>query len=68
MKESALTMKEPAVSIALALHDIMVNDVILIDVIFMNVKMEGLVLSILSTIFQHQDANVPKLITAQSAI
>ena len=44
MKEYALTMMKPAFSIALVLHDIMVNDVIPIDVIFMNVKMAGHVL------------------------
>ena len=68
MEEYAPMMKEPVGSVAHANRNILVNVVKMIDVIFMNVKMEGLVLSILSTIFQHQDANVPKLITAQSAI
>ena len=68
MKEYASTMKKRAVSIALARHNTLVNGVIPIDVIFMNVKMEGLVLSIWHKIFLHQDVNVLKLTTAQPAI
>ena len=47
MMEHASTTKEPVNSVALAHQDILVNAVMPIDVIFMNVKTKGHVLSIL---------------------
>ena len=54
MKESALTMKEAASSVALAHHNILVNDVKMIDVNFIHAKIMGLVLSILLTALKQQ--------------
>ena len=67
MEECALTVREVANSVALAIHNILVNGAKLIDVIFISAKMEGIVLSILSMVFRHRDANVLKLITVQLA-
>ena len=47
MEEYASTMKEAANLVALALHDILVNAVKMIDVIFINAKIMELVLLLL---------------------
>ena len=57
MEERVLTMKALRNSIALAHHNILVNSVKLIVVIFTNAKMAEPVLLLLSTIFQHQNVN-----------
>ena len=51
-------MREPASSLVLAHHNILVNGVKLIGVNFINVKIMELVLSLSLTTFQHQNANV----------
>ena len=65
MKESALTMKEAASSVALANHNISVNIVNLIDVILTHAKIMELVLSHSLTTFQHQNVNVPEIMVVQ---
>ena len=65
MKESALTMKEAASSVALANHNISVNIVNLIDVILIHAKIMELVLSHSLTTFQHQNVNVPEIMVGQ---
>ena len=60
-----MTMKELINLRVLAAHNILVNGVKLIDAIFMNAKMVGLVLSMILMEFQHLGANVLKLITVQ---
>ena len=64
-EEVALTMTEPVGSVALAHHNILVSAVKLIDVIFMNVKIMGTVLLLLSMAFQHQNVNVLEIMVGQ---
>ena len=65
MKECAPTMREAASSNALVNRNILVTDVKLIGVIFMNAKIMEHVLSLLSTAFQHQNANVREIMVVQ---
>ena len=58
-------MREAENLVALALHDILVNAVKMIDVIFINAKIMELVLLLLSTTFQHQHANVQEIMVAR---
>ena len=65
MKECALTMREVANSVAIANHNILVNVVKLIGVIFINAKIMEHVLLLLLTTFQHQNVNVKEIMVAQ---
>ena len=65
MKECAPTMREAENSVALANHNILVNAVKMIGVIFINAKIMEHVLSLLSTTFQHQNANAREIMVAQ---
>ena len=65
MEESAPTMKEAANSVAIANHNILVNAVKMIGVIFINAKIMEHVLLISLTIFQHQNVNVREIMVAE---
>ena len=65
MGEYAPTMRDPESSNAPVHRNILVTDVKLIGVIFMNAKIMEHVLSILSTTFQHQYANVQQIMVDQ---
>ena len=58
-------MKEPVGSVALANRNILVNVVKMIDVIFNSAKIMELVLWLLSTTFQHQNAIVKEILVEQ---
>ena len=61
MGEYAPTMRDPESSNAPVHRNILVTDVKLIGVIFMNAKIMEHVLSLLSTTFQHQNANAREI-------
>ena len=65
MGEYAPTMGDPESSNAFAHHNILVTDVKLIGVIFINAKIMEHVLSLLSTTFQHQNANATEIMVVQ---
>ena len=65
MKECASTMREAENLVAFANHNILVNAVKLIDVIFTNAKIMDLVLLLLSTTFPHQNANAKEILVEQ---
>ena len=65
MKECALTMREAANSVAIANHNILVNAVKMIGVIFINAKIMEHVLLLLSMTFQHQNANAQEISVEQ---
>ena len=65
MEECALMMREPASSLVLAHHNILVNDVKMIGVNFINVRIMELVLSHSLTTFQHQNVNVMEIMVAE---
>ena len=65
MKECALTMREAANLVAFALHDILVNAVKMINVIFINAKIMEHVLSPSLTTFQHHHATAREIMVAQ---
>ena len=65
MEEHALIMTVLTNSSVLAHHNILVNAVKLIGVIFMNAKITETVLLLLSMVFQHQNANVQEIMVDQ---
>ena len=65
MEEYAPTMREQANSLALAHHNILVNDARPIDVIFINVRIMEPVLLLLLTAFQHPNVYVPESMVDQ---
>ena len=65
MGEFAPTMKDLKSSNALVHRNILVTDVKLIVVIFINAKMAELVLLLLSTTFQHRNAIARKVMVEQ---
>ena len=65
MGEYAPTMRDLKSSNALVHRNILVTDVKLIGVIFINARIMEHVLSLLSTTFQHQNVNVPEIMVVQ---